>query len=887
VRVGKGDRLKALVCVLSFAVLWAANAGDYFSVRPKFHNGGEFPGATGWATCTNGEVALAFDFAGGGHYVSATFDVPDRPTANAVRFEANIPPTTHLTMRLTDGTGQTFQHTLHDVTEGWETVTIPIDGKYWDGGWGGAKDHVFHQPIRGFSLLAESLSQDVPGGEKGVIRMRNVEFLKGAVSPSQKSFPEPLDDVPFVRAVQRATDARDALEDLVPQLEAKGLGAKSRATLSVLDNFFPWLLEDSQRGMSNRVVREAREMAKIGERAVSRARAILAGRERDFPVPKYETGPIAISHAQTIGNRCWPDGHRDRGPVIQTGFGHFANVQRQMHKLLPLGCSIIQMETGPREILTAENEVNSNELDRIQAVLDRAARENVSVTLLLSPHYFPQWAYEKYPDVKSCSGGWQRYCVYNTNACAVIEKYLRIVVPRFAGHPALHSFGLTNEPARDNGGKCPVRQREWPTWLEREYGTLDTMNAAFGTHYASFSEVPKSADGNLHPSLKAAFCRFNRSKFADWHRWMADIVHEMAPDAPVHSKIIINWAMNRDNGSFSSIDPVAFSKLSQFSGNDSHDYYLPFGGWAAHNWWEWAHCWWWTEAGYDLQRSVKDIPVFNSENHIQPDRTTEHYIPGEQTYAVLWQNAIHGQSTTTIWTWERFYDPTGKHEFCGLMLDRPECMEAWAHAALDLSRLADRLAPIQNLPPQILVLHSTTDVAANGPRTFMSVYRAASFLGQALGVITEDMLAEYASAKEAMRPFDKARVVLVPHVNLRIVPSSVREGLARFKARGGTVIDVNLGSERKMHRDFAVMSANWGLSDVPVARNARGIPAFGVETRGYRTKEKSYISLCNHLPAPVEVTVEAAGGDFITGKPVPKTFTVKPLEPMFVVMPIK
>ena len=558
-----------------------------------------------------------------------------------------------------------------------------------------------------------------------------------------------------------------------------------------------------------------------------------------------------------------------------------------MHKLPPLGNSIIQMETGPRQVLATETTVNSNELNHIQSVLDRAARENISVALLLSPHYFPQWAYEKYQDVKTCGGDWGRYCVYNTNACSVIEKYLRIVVPHFAGHPALHSFILTNEPARDNGRKCPVRTREWPQWLAREFGTVEKLNAVCRTDYASFADVPMAGKGKQTQELFAAFCRFNRGKFADWHKWMADVVHSLAPSVPVHAKVMIDYAMNKDNGSFASVDPVAITRLSQFGGNDAHDYYPPFGGFMGHNWWQWAHRWWWDEAGYDLQRSVKDIPVFNSENHIQPDRSMATYIPGGQTYATLWQNAVHGQSTTTIWTWERFHDPKGRHEFCGLMLDRPECLEAWAHAALDLSRLADKLAPIQNLPPQVLVFHSTTDIGLNGSRTFASVYRAAAFLGQALGVVTEDMLADCATASALPRPFDSARVLLVPHVNLAQLPLRTREGLERFKEKGGRVIEVEIGSERKMHRDFAAQAADWKLADVPLARDAKGLPAFGVETRGYRTETKSYLTLCNQFVEPLEVRLEAEGGDFITGRKVPKVFTLKPLEVMLVVLPRK
>ena len=49
---------------------------------------------------------------------------------------------------------------------------------------------------------------------------------------------------------------------------------------------------------------------------------------------------------------------------------------------------------------------------------------------------------------------------------------------------------------------------------------------------------------------------------------------------------------------------------------------------------------------------MKDAPVFNSENHVIFDREMR-YIPPEHVRAALWQEAIHGQSATTIWVWER------------------------------------------------------------------------------------------------------------------------------------------------------------------------------------------------------------------------------------------
>ena len=94
-------------------------------------------------------------------------------------------------------------------------------------------------------------------------------------------FAWPLTNVSFAAAVDRAEAARTKLEELVPQLESKGVGAKSRASLAVLDDFFAWMCQDLSKGWTNRAVREAREMALIGETAVKRAQQILAGGIRD------------------------------------------------------------------------------------------------------------------------------------------------------------------------------------------------------------------------------------------------------------------------------------------------------------------------------------------------------------------------------------------------------------------------------------------------------------------------------------------------------------------------------------------------------------------------------------------------------------------------------
>ncbi|MGN0853058.1 MAG: beta-galactosidase [Kiritimatiellia bacterium] len=865
---------KTILCGIWMGVAGGLWAGDFLSThRPAFWPGGEFPGATGAVACAQGVLELHYDFSRGGHYVSAQFGLPEKPHARALSLEADFGDSVELTLRVTDATGQTFQRRFPGAPNGWDVLQTSIDAS-WSGGWGGAADHVVHLPLTGFSVLAENLTQDRPGGAVGVLRIRNVVFSETAVAEAAVL---PFKDVPFASLVRRAGQARDELQALVPQLEARGVGAKSRATLSVMDCFFPWILEDVARGFTNRAVREARELAWIGERGASRAREILSGRTADFPVPHYKTSRIDISHAQMIADRQWPDGRVDRGPVMLTGFGHFGTVRRNLHQLPPIGNHILQMEIGPRSILPDEHTVDTNAFRPFFEAAARGAKENVAITLLLSPHYFPAWAERKWPHLKTCGGGFLTYCVYAPEARAVVEKALRAAIPLIRGNPALHSVCLSNEPETHVYAGCPVLRARWPQWLAARYGTVQALNRKLGTSYAAFSEVamPAGFRKNARSPVLAEFVRFNQAQFAAWHKWMADIIHELAPELPVHSKIMINPCLYDSNATFYSVDPAQFGALSQYNGNDSYDTFrsLTRG-------WGWSHDWTLMEAGYDYQRSTADLPVFNSENHIQPDRSKD-YLPGAHTYAVLWQNAIHGQSATTLWCWERAYD-SGQSVFNGLILERPESLEAWAHGALDLSRLADALAPIQNLPPEILVFWSPSAIleGRSGHEAFHRCYRAATFLGHGLGFATDSALEELGRTGARRRPLDAARVILLPDVQR--IPAEIQAGLDRFKAAGGIVLPVRTENERALFVQLADRMADWQLTDAPLVRRD-GRPVYGVETRGYRRADgRSVLSLCNHLRQPVDVQLEKPGVDLISGAAVARTVTVEPLKPMLI-----
>jgi len=692
--------------------------------------------------------------------------------------------------------------------------------------------------------------------------------------------------------------ARARLRAEVEQLERRGLGAASRVTLTVLENFAPWVESDVADGLVDRAWDTVCLLEQMAAREEAHARAILDGQAVDFQVPRYATSKLEISRAQTIGARRFPDGKTERGPVLFTGYGHFGQVKRDIEKLPGYGCNIIQIEFGPNSVLPNETDTSDRAINEFLTVCDRAARANVSIILLLSPHYFPQWALDKWPELKDCQGGFFNYCVHDPRARAVLEKSLRQVIPRVKDHPALHAVCLSNEPICEDLSKCPITAKAWSVWLEKRHGTLATLNARWGTSYANFASIPVPKPEFHDTPACLDFVRFNCETFADFHRWMADVVHSMAPDLPVHAKIMMGAHFQKALHGFWSVDPEAFAALSQYNGNDAYNMYdkedpLWNNGW--------QHC----QAGYDFQRSMADLSVVNSENHLIVDRDLD-VIPPAHLYEALWQNAIHGQSATAIWVWERCNDYVS--DAAGSILHRPDCVEAVGRCGLDLNRLSHEVAAIQNLAPTMVFLWSPSTVVLgkNHEHMLADAYEAANFLGQPLGFATENKLEQFARTGVAPRPLDSAKVLILPQVTH--LPDGARAGLDKLRAAGVRVVvygeaptrnDYNQPREAAgfetlptakdtaaLFADMNARAATWGLPPAFQAVDASGRPVFGVEVRAAPFGGGTVASVCNHLREPRRVGLAGEAGqtltDLITGRALDAAFVAEPMTPLLV-----
>lgn len=673
--------------------------------------------------------------------------------------------------------------------------------------------------------------------------------------------------------------------------------------ITVIENFVGYATEDLQHHEIRRAFDQLTAMEQMAERAERQLRAVLDGQPPPPAVPRYVTSPIKIAGPSFLAETATPGSTtRQVRPVFFTGYGHFGRVCDDLEKLSAYGANIIQIELGPHAVFVGEQQTTDAPVRGLKSVLDRAARANVAVTLLISPHYMPGWMLDKYPQLRKKREGFLQYCLHAKEGQELLRRFAQWLIPQIKDHAALHSICLSNEPTNLEE-PCEPARLAWQQWLRARHGDIATLNRRWHTEYASFEQVPQPNpfDSATRKSrqLEYEFILFNQEFFAGWHRQLAEAIREIAPQLAVHAKAM-TWTFLNDGDVRYGVDAELFSEFSQINGNDSVNF-------CDHEGREWAQGWQLNAMSHDLQRSVKDLPVFNSENHVIVDREPR-AVPPQHIRTALWQAAVHGQSATTIWVWERTFD--AQSDFAGSIMHRPACAEAVGLTGLDLLRLADEVTALQKLPPQVAVLHSTTALFYDGgdyTDCAGQLYQALAFAGLKIGFVTERQL--------AAGKLPSAPVLFVPGV--RHLPQAAAAALRRYSGKvvfvggnevlsrdeydasppDGTIrppdgrIAFRRGSKdaQQLWRDTRQQLRDLGRVPDVLVQDASGQAVWGVEWLVTQVNGRRVVNLVNFRREPVTVELRskdrlAPGRNLFSGAPTTGTLTLPPLEPMLIVL---
>ena len=406
----------------------------------------------------------------------------------------------------------------------------------------------------------------------------------------------------------------------------------------------------------------------------------------------------------------------------------------------------------------------------VLAALDEAERNNVAVDVLMSVHYFPEKLMDK-EHWQSNQTGFVKHNLFDDEVQKLCEAFFSGLVPLMANHPALSSICISNEPTYRTGLDASNTE-EWHRYLRGLYGDISHANNIWHENYADFADVPLVNEYE-NRAVYYDYLRFNDMMFARWHKRIAELVKELAPGVPVHSKMMSVVEQAETSGKNYPLErgtnPELFAKFCDLNGNDSWNFIGSSRNMTVKSMW------------YDLLTSMHNAPVFNSEDHVVEDRDeryTEQYAPHFATD--LWQGAIHGRSAMTMWKWARTLETTNSTS--GNIKHRPDAVALEGHTMLDLNRLAGEVAALQNTAPSAAIFYSYPSRVYT--KTHMNAvykcYEALGAMGLCAKFVTEKTVAEGALSDMPL--------LIVPCVES--IDSQTLSRLCEYVRGGGRIITV-------------------------------------------------------------------------------------------------
>ncbi|HWK76558.1 beta-galactosidase [Microbacterium sp.] len=195
---------------------------------------------------------------------------------------------------------------------------------------------------------------------------------------------------------------------------------------------------------------------------------------------------------------------------------------------------------------TIEPRPGAREWDWLDEILWLLHENGIAVDLAMPVASPPPWLGIQHPDVlpvdrdgvRLIAGSRNQFSpasrTYREHALAIT----RDIATRYAGHPAVRMWHVGNEYGQiDHGDEAA---REFRIWLERRYGGIDALNAAWNTafwsqRYDSFDEIlpPRRTPYLVNPAQSLDFRRYSSDQLLACYTELRDAIRASGAPQPI------------------------------------------------------------------------------------------------------------------------------------------------------------------------------------------------------------------------------------------------------------------------------------------------------------------------------------------------------------------